>query len=71
MNTKKFSDAMSELDNKYVDEAINYQKETKRPVLAKLGVLVACLCAIVIVAIPIIQHSNYVADNEPQKNVRS
>ena len=26
MNAKKFSDAMSELDTKYVDEALNYKK---------------------------------------------
>ena len=25
MNAKKFSDAMSELDTKYVDEALNYK----------------------------------------------
>ena len=30
MNVKKFSDAMSELDTKYVDEAINYKKKTKK-----------------------------------------
>ena len=30
MNAKKFSDAMSELDTKYVDEALNYKsKETR------------------------------------------
>ena len=29
MNAKKFSDAMSELDTKYVDEALNYKKESK------------------------------------------
>ena len=27
MNAKKFSDAMSELDTKYVDEALNYKKK--------------------------------------------
>ncbi len=27
MNAKKFSDAMSELDTKYVDEALDYQKK--------------------------------------------
>ena len=29
MNAKKFSDAMSELDTKYVDEALNYKKKMK------------------------------------------
>ena len=31
MNAKKFSDAMSELDSKYIDEAINYKKKSKSP----------------------------------------
>ena len=31
MNAKKFSDAMSELDTKYVEEALNYRRKTKSP----------------------------------------
>ena len=31
MNAKKFSDAMSELDNKYIDEALNYKKRSRSP----------------------------------------
>ena len=27
MNAKKFSDAMSELDAKYIDETLNYRKK--------------------------------------------
>lgn len=34
MNSKKFSEAMSELDSKYVDEAISYKKKAKK---ASLG----------------------------------
>ena len=30
MNAKKFSEAMSELDTKYVDEAISYKKKTQK-----------------------------------------
>ncbi len=30
MNSKKFSEAMSELDTKYVDEALSYKKKTKK-----------------------------------------
>lgn len=37
MNAKKFSDAMSELDTKYVDEALNYKKKAKKPILGKVG----------------------------------
>lgn len=31
MNVKKFSDAMSELDNKYVDEALSYSARVRHP----------------------------------------
>ena len=47
MNAKKFSDAMSELDTKYVDEALNYKKKMKKPVWIKWGVMAACLCLII------------------------
>lgn len=30
MNAKKFSDAMSELDTEYVDEALNYKKKAEK-----------------------------------------
>ena len=47
MNAKKFSDAMSELDNKYIDEALNYKKKGKKLFWIKWGVIAACLCLIV------------------------
>ena len=37
MNAKKFSDAMSELDTKYVDEALNYKKKSPKPFWVKWG----------------------------------
>lgn len=43
MNAKKFSDAMSELDNKYIDEALNYKKKVKKPIWIKWGAMVASL----------------------------
>lgn len=45
MNAKRFSEAMSEVDNKYYVEAANYQPEYKR---AKWGVIAACLCLVII-----------------------
>ena len=39
MNAKKFSDAMSELDTKYVDEALNYKKKAQKPIWVKLGTM--------------------------------
>ena len=47
MNAKKFSDAMSELDTKYVDEALNHKKKAKRPGWIKWGAMAACLCRLV------------------------
>lgn len=66
MNTKKFSDAMSELDIKYVDEAINYKKKVKRPAWLKWGAMAACLCiAVCVLVFPIMQteqpHENIAA----------
>lgn len=43
MNAKKFSNAMSELDSKYIDEAINYKKKVKKPIWVKWGAVAACL----------------------------
>lgn len=53
MNAKKFSDAMSELDSKYIDEAINYKKKSKKPVWVKWGAMAACLCLIVVAIITV------------------
>lgn len=47
MTSKKFSEAMGELDNKYVDEAINYKKKAKKPVWVKWGAIAACLCLVI------------------------
>lgn len=41
MNEKKFSDAMDELDTKYVDEALSYNKESKKRGWIKWGVVAA------------------------------
>ena len=47
MNVKKFSDAMSELDTKYIDEALNYKKKAKKPGWVKWGAMAACLCLVI------------------------
>ena len=50
MNAKKFSAAMNGLDTKYVEEALNCKRKTKKPVRIKWGVMAACLCLIICVA---------------------
>lgn len=52
MNAKKFSDAMSELDTKYVDEALNYKKKAKKLSWIKWGALAACFALVLAVGIP-------------------
>ena len=51
MNCKKFSDAMSEVDNKYVDEAISYKAPKKNKWL-KWVALAACFALVLAVGIP-------------------
>lgn len=46
MNTKKFSDALSQIDNKYIDEAINYKKN-KKITWIKFGAVAACFAIII------------------------
>ena len=48
MNAKKFSDAMSELDSKYIDEALNYKKKAQKPIWAKWGDVAACLGLVIV-----------------------
>lgn len=51
MNSKKFSEAMSELDNKYIDEAIHYKKKRdKNPLGIKLGAIAACVAIVIAIS---------------------
>ncbi len=56
MNAKKFSDAMSELDTKYVDEALDYQKKVKKPSWIKWGTLAACFTIIIVAAVSVLPN---------------
>lgn len=44
MNTKKFSEAMDELDDKYINEAIQYQRAKQKHNWFLKGAIAACLC---------------------------
>ncbi len=55
MNAKKFSEAMSELDTQYVDEALNYKKKAKKPVWAKWGAIAACFAAVTVLGVGLFQ----------------
>lgn len=79
MNAKKFSDAMSELDSKYVDEALNYKKKARKPGWAKWGAIAACLLLIVgaavlfkpVISNPPIDNSKIDIQNEPSEDIIS
>ena len=55
MNSKKFSEAMSELDSKYVDEAVSYKKKAKKPIWAKWGAIAACFVAVTVLGVGLFQ----------------
>ena len=54
MNAKKFSDAMSELDTKYVDEALSYMKKAKKPHWMKWGAMAACVVVVILAGVRVI-----------------
>ena len=56
MNAKKFSDAMSELNSKYIDEALNYKKKAGKPAWAKWGAVAACLAIVAVLGAGIFQN---------------
>lgn len=47
MNIKKFSEAMGEIDSKYVEKALNYQPNQKKQIWVKWGAIAACLAIMV------------------------
>ena len=53
MNTKKFSDAMSELDTKYIDEALNYNRTAVKYVRRKWLIVAAIIAALMLVGFAI------------------
>ena len=65
MNVKKFSDAMNELDSKYIDEALNYKKKVKKPLWIKWGAMVAGLLFVFTMSVPALAS----ADFEPAYNL--
>lgn len=54
MKAEKFSDALTNIDEKYVDEAIQYKGIKKRYVWQKWAAIAACLCIALGIAIGII-----------------
>ncbi len=55
MTTKKFSNALGNIGESYVDEAVTYTAKKKVNPLLKWGAIAACLC-LMIAAFPIIHN---------------
>jgi hypothetical protein len=67
MNSKKFSEAMGEVNDKYYEEAANYQPKRKKNSWVKWGAMAACVCLIVAVAIPLV---NLTQDKSPLDDIQ-
>lgn len=48
MNLQKFSEAMNEIDSRYLQEAMEYQRKNRKHRLAKWGALAACLAVLLV-----------------------
>lgn len=59
MNTRKFSEAMGEIDNQYIQEAVEYQgkRAQKKSRWIQWGALAACLCLLCAGGIMLHQNS--------------
>lgn len=45
MNSKKFSEALGELDGRYIEEAVHYKKKSRKALLIKWAAAAACIAA--------------------------
>lgn len=71
MNAEKFSQAMGEVDSKFVDEAINYRKKVVRSSLFKRWcAIAACFALVLVSALFWLRHQrNYIALSGNSSNV--
>ncbi len=51
MTTKVFSEALNELDSKYIEKAANYRVKKKRRAWIRWGAAAACICLVALAAI--------------------
>lgn len=66
MNTKKFTTAMDKIDDKYITEAIAYQKKSKALTWKKWAAIAACLGVAVISAFTV----NYFSENQTAEQLQ-
>jgi len=58
MNEKEFSRALGEINEKYLDEAIDYRKKRNYFYLIHVAALAACLCLVLVGALEIGKKQN-------------
>lgn len=67
MTTKKFSNALGNIGESYVDEAVNYTAKKKSNTWLKWGAIAACFCLMITVfaiVIPYIPDGNHAGDGD-------
>lgn len=47
MNSRRFSEAMGEIDDRYVDEAVGYKKKAQKPGWIRWGAIAVCLAIMI------------------------
>lgn len=56
MTTKKFSNALGNIGENYVDEAVNYTIKKKNNIWLKWGAIAACFAFLLCIGIPLVFH---------------
>ncbi len=69
MNTKKFSEAMGEIDGKYVEKSASYHSKQKKHKWIKWASMAACLCLVLVAVFVIPTLFPTTLDNETQTGV--
>lgn len=67
MNTKKFSEAMGEIDSKYVEKSANYQPKQRKHSWVKWASIAACFCMIALIGFGI-WHNGMLPGVDPDEN---
>lgn len=71
MNTERFSEAMGELDSRFVEMSANYRPKQKRRGLVKWASMAACLCLILTLALSFPYINNPGVDPTEPTDTRS
>lgn len=71
MTSKTISDAITNISAEYIEKAADYTvtKKAHKPVWLKWAAMAACLCLVVLVAMPFVRNSEPATDIEPYKGL--